>query len=116
MPSTAPADSVQGTVIDAVVAARATAEHRLIAATGGGPLCSVEHGRIDETKYAEGRWAALTEAQRAVSGSPDPVAAVVAVQQKWTAQARRDPAASAAWTAYWAGGVDAVTDVLGGQR
>jgi hypothetical protein len=99
----------------------ADAVHRLDAATGGAAVCTVTRSgaAVPGIKYAEGRWAALREVERAVrvssAGPPaaaDTAAVVASVLAAWRAALDHATARSGAdWVAYRTGGVDALTDL-----
>ncbi|MCD9622694.1 hypothetical protein [Rhabdothermincola salaria] len=103
--------------LDLLAQARARAEADLTAASGGAPLCRID-GRdgAATVKHAEGRMAALAEAQRAARthGVVDTVSLLALVQsllEAWqdAADASLDPGPS--WVAYRQGGITALGDV-----
>lgn len=65
-------------------------------------------------KYAEGRWAALRELQRAVRAGAELSEAAFAAEHSWTEQLatlhRRD--AGQDWIAYRSGGVDVLAELI----
>ena len=99
----------------ALIADSATAA--LTAATGGASLCSVSRSgeRVPGVKYPEGRWAAATEARRALRDVTDTDAArrvVAGLAADWTADLERRRSAGAEdWVAYRLGGLDALGEL-----
>ncbi|WP_448071134.1 hypothetical protein [Georgenia yuyongxinii] len=90
---------------------------RLQAAAGNASLCTLSRDGAPHpaAKHAEGALAALGEARRALSpatgGTDDcPIAEVEGVRQRCEGRAQAAPS-SPAWTAYLAGGIDALTQV-----
>lgn len=68
---------------------------------------------VPGVKYAEGRWAALREVQRAVRAGGELVSCAEAAEKSWaehlqTLQAR---GAGQDWIAYRSGGIDALIDL-----
>lgn len=65
-------------------------------------------------KYAEGRWAALRELQRAVRAGADLSEAAVAAERSWTEQLATLHRRSAGqdWIAYRSGGVDVLAELI----
>lgn len=65
-------------------------------------------------KYAEGRWAALREVQRAVGSGTAASEAAAAAVQAWAAQldTMHQRGASTDWIAYRSGGVDVLTELI----
>jgi hypothetical protein len=105
-----PASSLDELVEDAM--------RRLDEASGGAAVCTFTKAGtpVPGIKYAEGRWAALREVQRARRRAPagastdDLVASALATWQ--TALDRAvDTGAGADWLAYRHGGVDALHDL-----
>lgn len=99
--------------LDALVAAAALA---LDGSTDGRAVCTLTKSGVSVpgVKYAEGRWAALREAQR--SSHHDDVSddtVVAPVLAAWTAQldSVRAKGAGTDWIAYRSGGVDALTEL-----
>jgi hypothetical protein len=83
--------------------------------SSGGSLCAL--GRTGEraavVKYAEGRWAALREVQRACRADADLAAVVQQLAQPWIVHQERLRArgVDGDWLAYRRGGVDALTEL-----
>lgn len=103
--------------MDLLTQARARAEADLTAASGGAPLCRIDGlDGAAAVKYAEGRMAALAEAQRAarthgVTDTRPLLGIVSSVLQTWqdAADAMLDPGPS--WVAYRKGGIAALEDL-----
>ncbi|HAM44015.1 MAG TPA: hypothetical protein DCM67_03190 [Propionibacteriaceae bacterium] len=65
-------------------------------------------------KYAEGRWAALREVQRAVHSGTELTEAAPAAEQSWTEQleALQQRSAGKDWIAYRSGGIDVLAELI----
>lgn len=65
-------------------------------------------------KYAEGRWAALREVQRAVRAGADTPEAASAAERSWTEQlvVLNQRGAGQDWIAYRCGGVDVLAELI----
>jgi hypothetical protein len=99
------------------------AARRLDEASGGGAVCTFTKAGtpVPGIKYAEGRWAALREVQRARLRAPGSVTiddlAVSALTSWLTALDRAiETDAGADWLAYRHGGVDALHDLADSPR
>lgn len=83
--------------------------------SGGQALCTFTKAgmSVPGMKYAEGRWAALREVQRAVRGGTDVVEAASIAAIAWSEQLdvlnRRG--AGKDWIAYRSGGIDVLADL-----
>lgn len=83
---------------------------------GGASVCAMSRAGkpVPGVKYAEGRWAALREVQRAARTRPieDALAAASAT---WSASLGRAESTGMGrdWVAYYSGGVDALEEVVG---
>lgn len=102
--------------LDALVEHAARILHE---AAGGAAVCTFTKAGVPVPgiKYAEGRWAALREVQRARRSSPAAATsadlAATALLAWQTALDRAEGAGSGAdWLAYRHGGVDALADLL----
>lgn len=86
-------------------------------ASGAAAVCTWSRAGIPVPgiKYAEGRWAALREVERAVRRGVEPAAAAARALGIWDAAltALSDRDAGRDWIAYRTGGVDALRDLLG---
>jgi hypothetical protein len=107
---------VPSSSLDALVDDAARSLHE---AAGGAAVCTFTKAGVPVPgiKYAEGRWAALREVQRATRSAPAAAtSADLAATALVTWQAALDRVLStgggADWLAYRHGGVDALTDLL----
>jgi hypothetical protein len=86
--------------------------------SGGRAVCSLTKAgeSVPAVKYAEGRWAALREVQRATSGEVELGVAVTAAEVTWRAHLDRlrSRAAGSDWIAYRSGGLDALAELAQG--
>jgi hypothetical protein len=93
-----------------------SAARALDGSAGGVPVCTfTKAGQpVPGIKYAEGRWAALREAQRAHARGQAVGDAVAAVRADWAAAAEqlRTRGAGPDWIAYRSGGVDALDELI----
>lgn len=103
------ADSSEQALLDGQVA---EAEEWLQRRSNGASLCSPGCAgvAITSVKYAEGRWAALREVQRAVGEGAAPGTALAGVVDRWVEDLarRRSQGAGSDWIWYRAGGLDAM--------
>lgn len=108
--------SMVATPLERLSQARREAEIHLTAVAGGAPLCRLDtRGDVGGVKYAEGRMAAIAEAQRharaAGADRSDEIGPILAATLRaWDDQLRS--AATPTWSAYRAGGVDALRGLL----
>lgn len=83
---------------------------------GGAAVCTFSRAGVPVPgiKYAEGRWAALREVQRATSKGADLGTIVQAALSHWEAELESVVARAAGrdWVAYRTGGVDALGTLL----
>lgn len=91
---------------------------RLTDATSGGALCRLDGSGVGEAKYWEGRAAALAQVRRELRRGADPRRETVDRRlAAWRAEtAALSAGASPAWSAYLAGGVDALAALLEDAR
>ena len=95
----------------------ADATRRLDEAAGGAAVCTFTKAgvAVPGIKYAEGRWAALRQVQRALGTAAGSAPAAVAGEalDEWRSALDRAVAtdAGADWLAYRHGGVDALADL-----
>lgn len=68
---------------------------------------------VPGVKYAEGRWAALREVQRAVRAGGELANVAQSAEQSWVEQLRalQGRGAGQDWIAYRSGGIDALTEL-----
>ncbi len=93
---------------------RKLVEQELSAAAGGASLCSISRsaGPVPGVKYLEGRLAVLMELGRANRRGNDLEAFTAGARERWSERLRsaQQRGMGADWTAYYAGGVDELTD------
>lgn len=90
---------------------------------GGTAVCTFTKAgtAVPGIKYAEGRWASLRELERAVAKGTTHEEATIKGAKSWQEQltAMQERGANKDWTAYYHGGVDALSefaDVLAGKE
>ena len=100
-------------VLDSLLEDAATTLGRL---AGGAAVCTFSRAGVPVPgiKYAEGRWAALREVQRATSRGASREAATAAALVTWEAEVESAVSRGAGrdWVAYRTGGVDALSTLL----
>ena len=88
--------------------------------SGGRAVCSFTKAgeSVPAVKYAEGRWAALREVQRATGGGIELSGLVAAAAASWETHLDRlrSRGAGTDWIAYRTGGVDALAELAEALR
>jgi hypothetical protein len=104
------------TEADALAALIAEAAELLQTRSGGQAVCALTKAgeSVPAVKYAEGRWAALREVQRAYRPDTELAHVSATVAATWVTQRELVVARSAGsdWIAYRSGGVDALTELI----
>lgn len=116
--------------LESLGARESEALERLAASTGGQSLCAVpgSNGPVSAVKYHEGTAAALAEARRAIrrlpvrpdEGAPpdgDGMSrrVVEEIRARWEAQSLVPGRTARSWVDYFAGGLDALAQLLDEQ-
>lgn len=113
LPSWSNAD-VAGEPSISIAERRKVVEQELTAAAGGASLCAISRsaGPVPGVKYLEGRLAVLMELGRAGRRGVDLAAFTADALDRWSERLRsaQEREMGADWTAYYAGGVDELTD------